>query len=385
MPEASVAVTQAAVESFAESYLRTLGASIDKAGDVWDVSLPTDHPLSVEGTSITIGAGPRLEDDAADVLLTPESGFFDELLEMALTAAPLGRAVFTTETVSDPETSWLDTDAGRYDTTFYPLYDREAVCLWFRASVETVSEYETEYLYAIGVDSQTGEVMPTLGTGLVTNLESVVSDAEDDADAPTPTEFQPAISTAREAVEAELRPELKTLQDKASTAAAEELDRYQQLRKQELQEIDERLSNIESQLEDISDTIEAAADRQARVEALTRREELTDEQSELEANREEIRGEIEKGFPAKRSEIRDRHAVRVSIEPVALTDVTYERGDLEIRDTTTDTAVVTLPAAPGIGLLEPAECETCGTELSESNSARPRDGALVGACCRRSE
>lgn len=379
MPEASLEVTQAAVEAFAESYLQTLGATIGKQDDIWDVSLPDDHPLSVEAASITIGAGPRLEDDDADVLLTPESGFFHELLETAPTAAPIGSAVFTTDTAPVTSPSWLDSN--RYETTFYPLYDREAVCLWLRASVETVSEYETEYLHAIGVDGQTGEVMPGLATGLLNNVDRVIVDDDVDDEAPDPSAFQSEIESAREAAESELQPKLEELQDKASTAAAEELDRYQQLRKQELQEIDERLSTIESQLADVSDTIEAASDRQERVEALTRREELTEEQAELEANRGEIRAEIDAGFPEKRAEIRDRHAVRVSIEPVALTEITYERGDLEVQDTRSDSSPVTLPAAPGIGLLESAVCESCGTDLSEANPGSPQDGALIGACC----
>lgn len=379
MPDASLDVTQAAVEAFAESYLQTLGATIDKQDAIWHVDLPADHPLTIDEQSITVGAGPRLEDDAADVLLTPESGFFHELLETALTAEPIGSAVFTTDTASVPSPAWLQTDKGSYDTTFYPLYDRKAVCIWFRASVETVSEYETEYLHAIGIDTQTGDVTPALAAGLLTHLDTVVTDNE--GTTPDSTEFQNHIPTARSGVEDELNPKLKDLQDKAAAAAADELDRYQQLRKQELQEIEDRLSNIESQLADISDTIEEASNRQARVEALTRREELTDEQTELQADRDEIRAEIDAGFPDKRAEIRDRHAVRVSIEPVALTEITFERGDLEVRDTVAETVEVTLPAAPGIGLLETPVCSRCEMELSEDNPGQPRDGDLVGACC----
>jgi len=378
MPEASLEVTQAAVEAFATSSLQTLGATIEKHDDIWEVSLPDGHPLSVDAESITVGAGPRLDDDAADVLLTPESAFFDELLETALTATPVGNAVFTTETVSVPSLAWLDSD--RYETTFYPLYDRDAVCLWFRASVETVSEYETEYLHAIGVDGQTGEIMPALARGLLSNLDRVVVDDVDGA-SPEPEPFQSEIETARDEVEAELHPKLEELRDKASAAAAEELDRYQQLRKQERQEIDERLDTIESQLADVSDTIESATDRKERVEALTRREELTEEQSELEAERADIRAEIDAGFPEKRAEIRDRHAVRVSIEPVAVTTITYERGDLEIHAMGRDSEPVTLPAAPGIGLLEPSVCADCGADLSEANPGQVRDGELVGDCC----
>ena len=378
MPDASQDVTQAAVEAFAESYLQTLGASINKQDAIWNVELPADHPLTVDEQSITVGAGPRLEDDAADDLHTRESGYFHKLLETALSAEPVGRAVFTTDTASVPSPVWLHTK-GNYDTTFYPLYDRKAVCIWLRVSVETVSEYETEYLHAIGIDTQTDDFTPTLAAGLLTHLDTVVTDNEDTA--PNSTEYQNNISTARNEVEDEINPKLEELQDKAATAAVGELDRYQQLRKQELQEIEERLSNIESQLADVSDTIEEASDRQARVEALTRREELTDEQTALQADRDEIREEIDAGFPDKRAEIRDRHAVRASIEPAAVTEIMYERGDLEVRDTTAGTVELTLPAAPGIGLLEPPICSRCGTEISEDNTGLPRDGDLVGVCC----
>ena len=60
------------------------------------------------------------------------------------------------------------------------------------------------------------------------------------------------------------------------------------------------------------------------MDTLKEQRELTDERAEHDA----IRDALNTGFLEKLAEVQDRHSVRVSIMPVALTDVTHGRGGL---------------------------------------------------------
>ncbi|MDS0300933.1 hypothetical protein NDI76_19485 [Halogeometricum sp. S1BR25-6] len=384
MPDAARSVTQAAVESFARSYLESFGASIDARTDRWHVKLPTDHPLSTDDRTFTIGLGNQLGENESDARLTPESKLFHELVDTAMAAQPLGSATLTRETAPVDLPTWLVSDPDTTEYTFYPLYDREALCFLFRVSVETVSEYQTEFLRAVAIDLQTGDPNPEIATGLLDHLETVV---DTDETGPRPPELndeqvEQALDTAQQAVEAEVRPELEELQQKASEAAAEEIAQYQQLQQQELQNIHERLQQIDDELSKASHEIEAASSQGERVEALSRRQELTDEQVVLEDERDRIQTELNTGFPDKRSDILDRHAVRVSISPVAVTAVTYERGELELIDSAASGSISkTIAFAPGIGPLERVSCDRCEQPITDTNPVHQIGNQFVGDCC----
>ena len=382
MPDAARSVTQAVVESFARSYLESLGASIDADGDRWYVKLPEDHLLSVKETTLTIGIGNQLGEDESDARLTPESRLFHELVDNATTAQPVGSATFTRETAPIDPPAWLVPDPDTTEYTFYPLYDRDALCFLFRVSIETVSEYQTELLRAVAIDMQTGDPTPEIATGLLDYLDTVVDTDEHERSELGKNQVEQALDTAREVVETEVRPVLKELREKASDAAAKEITQYQQLQQQELRDIRDRLDQIEKELSEVSQEIEAASTQQERVEALSRRQELTDEQAELEDERDRIQTELDAGFPEKRSEILDRHALRVSITPVAITAVTYERGELELTvETGSVTASDTIAFAPGIGPLDAVSCDRCGDAISEANPLRKDGSQLIGSCC----
>ena len=382
MPDAARSVTQAVVESFARSYLESLGTSIDADADRWYVKLPEDHPLSVEERTLTIGIGNQLGEDESDARLTPESRLFHELVDNAMTAQPVGSATFTRETVPIDPPTWLVPDSDTTEYTFYPLYDRDALCFLFRVSVETVSEYQTELLRAVAVDLQTGNPTPEIATGLLDHLDSVVDTCEPERSELDENQVEQALDTAREVVETEVRPQLEEFREKASDAAGEEITQYQQLQQQELQDIRDRLEQIEKELSETSQEIETASTQQERVEALSRRQELTDEQAELEDERDRIQTKLDNGFPEKRSEILDRHAIRGSITPVAITAVTYERGELELTlGRGPVTASKTIAFAPGIGPLGTVSCDRCGDAISKANPLRKDASQLVGSCC----
>lgn len=382
MPEAALEITQDRVESFVETYLEAIGATLEKHDTDWVVDLPTTDGTPFAEQTLTLELGTQLSSDKADgdYRLSPQSDLFHQLVTSAIGAHPAGSGVLNRTTVDATPPEWLIPEDNSVTADYYPLYDRDASCIWFRASVETVSEYQTELLQTIAIDHQTHTAIPNLARALLDHTDSIVK--RESSSTETLTVDSGVLSAARDAVEEELQPNVERIQESASKSAANEISRYQELKEQERTEYQERLSRITEELSAISSEVETAPDQEHRVEALNKREELKQEQQELEAELESIRTEIRTGFVDYREEVMDRHAVRVSITPVAVTQITYERGELELQHETKDRNVLTVGYAPGVGLLDSVRCAQCGTPIAETNHVhRLLDDELVGDCC----
>jgi hypothetical protein len=88
----------------------------------------------------------------------------------------------------------------------------------------------------------------------------------------------------------------------------------------------------------------------------------------METELEELRHRREQGFPEKQREIRERHALEVVVSPLTVTQIEYERGEIEIElEEGTVTHSLTLGYGDGVGITEELECDFCTQLLGEHN------------------
>jgi len=229
MTDAAVPVTQSAVEQFTERYLRSLGCSIEHSDDYWVVSVPdtTDTEIPHGKHTLVRGEGAPDGDDDSTKRLHPESAFFQRLLREAAERSPTGK--LSIESESDIETpKWIQrSDVEVQNAQFVPYYDRTAAVVLFRVGIETVSEYQKEFLRAVAVDSRSEEHLPRLAESFLelTSVES--SEAPSGSAELTQTEARPLLETARELVINEIQDRLNEIHREASRAADSEVEEMQ--------------------------------------------------------------------------------------------------------------------------------------------------------------
>jgi len=100
-------------------------------------------------------------------------------------------------------------------------------------------------------------------------------------------------------------------------------------------------------------------DEDSRVEALRERKELKSEYEELDETLNELRERRDSGFPDRQREIRERHSLDVQVTPVTLTEVEYERGEIDFKliDGSRH-QTVTLGYGSGIGVADTVRCSS---------------------------
>jgi len=387
MTDASIPVTQSAVERFTERYLRSLGCSIERSDEHWMVSVPEDTATGISHGEHTLvrGAGSPDGDDDSTERLHPESAFFQRLLREAGERSPTGK--LSIESGSDIETpEWIQGGGVEVQNVqFTPYYDRTAVVVLFRVGIETVSEYQQEFLRAIAVDARSEEHLPRLADSFL-ELTSVESGKASGGDAQlTQTEAEPLLDTARELVLDGLQDRLDEIHREASRAADSEVEEYRQLQQQRIEELEEEHSNLSSKINDLSEQINTG-DEDSRVRALRERKELKSEYEELDETLNELRERRDHGFPARQREIRERHALDVQITPLTLTEVEYERGEVDFdlyEESTSRT--ITLGYGSGIGVTETVRCVSCDKEFSEHNPLQTISNDLECQSCAKEQ
>lgn len=386
MTDAALTLTERTVEQFVDTYLSSLGANVEKQGRRWHVTIPAHVETSIplDGATLVVTTNPAETGDE-EYAIAPESEFVQRLLDEAADRQPLGSLTLTSESVSVNPPLWIqEGNLVVEEQSFTPYYDRTALCALFQVGVETVSDFQTEELRAVAVDQTNGNSLPELAE---TYLEQTAVGTSHISTGEIPTEFDPerSLETAFERVEEQIEPRVETIRQKATDAARDELNEYEQYRRQRLNEITEELDRLDERIDEMKSTIDSTTDQSERVEALQKRKDLQSERAELENERDEIHSEIEAGFPDKRKEIRERHALTVRLRPVALTHTTYESGDLELTlHGEQETIERSIQYAVGVGATEEHPCVSCGTPLTAENPATVVGGELVGeACCER--
>jgi len=383
MTNAALAVTERAVERFAESYLTSLGAEITKEGRRWTVSLPEDAStdLELDGAVLEITDDPNDIDEEA-FAIAPESPFVERMLDEAADRTPTGSLALTGERVDIQLPPWLtDGPVDVVDQTFTPYYDRRAVCALFHVGIETVSEYQREELHAVAIDLNDHEERPRLAD---TYLE--LTDDEqpklDEGRAIDEQELTDTLDVAYTTLENELSSTVRDTRERATRAAEVELDEYRQFVRQRCDELSDEIDNLTMRIEDVTETIETASQQEERVEALRKRKELRAERDDLRSELDDLTTKIEAGFPDKRQEIRERHDLTVRLRPVAATAVSYERGDLDLTLGTDETTISkSYGYALGAGVVEKVACEKCGQQLTAENPLDIDGKQTVGAAC----
>ncbi|TQQ79166.1 hypothetical protein EGH24_12290 [Halonotius terrestris] len=383
MTEASISVTQSVVEKFTERYLCSLGCSIEQSDDHWEVSVP-------EATETVISQGKHMlirgevnpdDDDENTKRLHPESAFFQELLREASERSPSGKVSIETDSdIEIPE--WIHHSSVEVENAqFTPYYDRIAIVVLFRVGIETVSEYQQELLRAIAVDTRSEEILPKLAETFLDSTKVETETATSDDVQLTKTNIRPLLETARELLLKNVQGKLDSIHREASRAADSEVEEYRQMQQQRIQELQEKHSNLSSKINDLSEKINSG-DEDSRVQALRERKELKSEYEELDETLNELQERRDSGFPERQREIRERHSLDVQVRPLTLTEVEYDRGeiDFELVDGSIH-QTVTLGYGSGIGVADTVRCSSCERKLTEGNPIRAiSDGLKCQSC-----
>ena len=385
MTDTAVPVTQSAVEIFTEQYLRTLGCDIDKHDNRWAVTTPNEVDSELLTDSLTLVCGSDVNDGTAEEL-HPESPFFQTLLTEASERTPTGKISLDTDdaTVQIPE--WLQENGIEVSSAdFTPYYDRTALVVLLRVSIETVSEYQTELLRAVALDTRSEEFLPTLEE---TFLQIASSDNEAETSKPMDmqaADIQPLLDTAREEVVDRIQETIDEIHQEASRAADAEVEEFRQMQQQRIQELEEQLSNLSARIDNLRQQINSS-DEDERVEALKERKELKTEYEDVDTELDDLRQRRDQGFPERQREIRARHALDVQVKPLTITEVEYESGELEVALATDEhTWDFVAGYGTGVGITEAVNCSKCGKEFTETNPVRDIARGLICLDCYRQE
>ena len=378
MTDAAIPVTQAAVETFTEQYLRTLGCNIDKQGNRWTINTPDEVESELLTEPLTLVCGDDVDDESAEPLY-PESTFFQTLLTEASEQTPTGKIALQTDKTDIQIPEWLHaSDVEVSSTDFTPYYDRTAIVVLFRVSIETVSEYQSEFLRAVAVDTRSEDPLQALEQTFLeitsTDTGALTSDQADIA----PSDIQPLLETAREQVVERAQDTIDEIHQEASRAADAEVEEFRQMQQQRIQELETQQSSLSEKIDDLSDQI-SSSDESERVDALKERKELKTEYEDVDAELSDLRQRRDQGFPDRQREIRARHALDVQVKPLTITEVEYERGEIELELATEEQEhTITVGYGSGVGVTETVRCESCGNPFSES---LPLDTIEEGLWC----
>ena len=390
MTDAALPITQTAVESFTQRYLDSLGAEIEKNDNRWTVAVPerVETDLLDRDIVLVCEAGEGELTNTNEVALHPESEFFHRLLDEAAERQPVGAMRIGGDDIDRGEIESLLGDSIVIESDeFYPYYDRKALAVLFRISIETVSEYETELLRAVAIDERTHESLPdlvdsfldrtdigydgTTGSGSTESIERSVEGSE-------------ALRQAREQVERDLQPTVAEIHEGASRAADAEFEEYYQLQQQRIDELREEIESLADRIDDLSQTAQRTNNQQERVESLRERRSLRSEHDQVEKALGTLIERREAGFSEKQRGIQRRHSIRVVIEPVAITAVKYEVGDLELELRDDDKReTVEFGYGSGLGLTDAPSCFFCDKPFSSENTIQlSTERLLCATCCR---
>ncbi|MFC7070584.1 hypothetical protein ACFQL9_13100 [Halobaculum lipolyticum] len=372
MTDAAITVTQEALESFAAAYLSANGYDVETRDAHWTVTPPSDTSLDLLTTETTIRCGPPEDGDEpaetdAERRLYPGSEFAQSLIDTAIRDTPTGRITLGERHTDLQIPDWLTASSvSRSSASFTPYYDRTAVVTLIRVSIETVSEYETSRLRAIALDTRTGDQLPDLPSTVFNALadtDTEITNFTVDED-----RVEELVDRAGPAVVSQLNSTVDEIHNEASSAADAELAEYDRLQEQRIEELADEVARLEQRIDDLSSDVEEAGAREARLEHLQKRKDL---RASLDATNEELealRTQRAHGYPDTRREIRDRHAIEVVSEPVSLTEVGYEQGEVEFElNDGHHTRTLTCGYGRGAGVTEDILCENCGAALTGEN------------------
>lgn len=369
MTDAALSVTQSAVEQFAERYLTSIGCSIEKRDGSWRV-----NPDDAESEFVSEETVLALEEEAAeteevDGSLQPESSFFQQLLEEAAERAPAGKISLNAADTTIQPPAWLrESPVELVSADFTPYYDRTAVVFLVRVSVETVSEYQQEFLRAVAVDERSMDLLPGLEETFLRLATPGETGVESDSPAIDRQRAEQLTELARETVVDRMQPRIDEIHRDASRAADEEVEEYRQLQEQRIEELEDDIERLDERIEELNRTVQGQGGQNDRVERLKERKDLKAEREDLTSGLEDLRTRRERGFPDEQAEIRNRHAIDVVVTPLTATEVEYERGEISlVLKQETESRTMRVGYGSGVGISEAVHCDSCESELTDEN------------------
>jgi len=383
MTDAALPVTQSAIEQFAEDYFLSLGCSIEKNGDRWDVTVPAEIESDVVGEELTLVCGPHEESPEEQAkYLSPDSEFAQNLLAEASRRTPTGKIQLRSESTSIEPPVWVrEGDVDVEEMEFSPYYNRNAAVILFRVAIETVSEYQREFLRTVALDTLTQEPLSGLEETFldVTTLDGSFVGSTSAALGHDAAEE--LLTVARSRVIERLQDLIDEIHREASRAADAELEEFRRMKEQRLEELDDQRAELSRRIEELATKIDGDVDSE-RVEALKERQDLKAEFEAVASEVAELRDRRDQGFPERQREIRDRHALEVRVSPLTLTMVEYESGEMQLEvGEKGDTHMVTVGYGAGVGATETLRCAACGREFTAENPVSSiNDGLHCEAC-----
>ncbi|WP_408959429.1 hypothetical protein [Natrinema sp. 74] len=383
MTDEALAVTQSVVENFTERYLESLGGTIEKRGDTWEVAIPDNEDTELPAGSLSLLCGAGRDEDSTGEPLHPESEFFQRMLREAAERRPTGKILMEADQDDVVIPQWIkEGDVEVREIQFTPYYDRTAIVVLFEVSIETVSEYQQELLRAIAIDHRSEERLPALEETFL-QMASITTNGS-----PTTTESslsksdaRSPLSTAQDQLMQSIQNEIDEIHNEASRAADAEVEEYRQLQQQRIQELEEKRSKLSLEIDELSEAINSS-DQNDRVEALKKRKEAKAEYEEVDSELRALHERRDQGFPQKQDEIRKRHALDIRVTPLTVTQVEYERGEIDIELVEQGVSrTVTLGYGSGIGTTDTVQCSSCDSVLSVDNPLKTIKSSLQCRAC----
>jgi hypothetical protein len=331
--------------------------------------------------------GDDIEEEATGEPLHPESEFFQRMLREASKRRPTGKLSIDTSQTEVEVPQWLLQGNGVEvrNTRFTPYYDRTAAVVLFQLSIETVSEYQREFLRAIAIDRRSEENLPELEETFL-RMTSMSTGATSATSQPSLTEAdaRSLLDAAQDQLMETVQTEIDEVHREASRAADAEVEEFRQMQKQRIQELEEERSKLSSKIDKLSEAINGGS-QDDRVEALKDRKEVKSEYKDVDSELSDLQERRNQGFPQKQQEIRHRHALDVRVKPLTITEVEYERGEIDIELTEEGvTRTVTIGYGSGIGATESARCSVCDREINAENPLETIEDSLrCGECTPR--
>ncbi|NHN60048.1 MULTISPECIES: hypothetical protein [Halorussus] len=383
MTEAALAVTQSLVERFTENYLESLGGTIEKRGDTWEVTIPDNEDTELPAGSLSLLCGADRDEDATGESLHPESEFFQRILREATERHPTGKLSIEADQDDVEIPQWIkEGDVEAREAQFTPYYDRTAIVVLFEVSIETVSEYQQELLRAIAIDHRSEQRLPALEetflhmTSITTNGSPTTTQSS-----LAETDARSLLNTAQDQLMKGIQNEIEEVHNEASRAADAEVEEYRQLQQQRIQELEEERSKLSSKIDELSEAINGS-DQDDRVARLKKRKEAKSEYEEVDSELSTLHERRDQGFPQKQEEIRKRHALDIRVTPLTVTQVEYERGEIDIELAEQGVSrTVTLGYGSGIGTMDTVQCSSCDSVLSVDNPLKTIKGSLQCRAC----
>ncbi|MFC7177844.1 hypothetical protein [Halosegnis marinus] len=307
---------------------------------------------------------------------TPESTLAGALLDSVGAGPPC--AIPLSESVLDePVPEWIDASSlSVVDRKFSPYFTKQGVWCLVEVSIETVSEFERDFLVSVGVDADTGEPLP-----LLAEVGDVVTQSPAH---PGVTESEPTtvdaevFAAAHERAHAVTEATVDEIQEQAGNAAGVEFEEYLEVQAERLETLRKERERLDEELASIRSALEAATERAERLELLDDQETRQEERSDVVAELTELEEARRDGFPAYQQKIRNRHRINAEYTIVASLVIPYQKGDLELTVTDgAETCVVSQIYGHEAAFFEAPSCGRCGETLG-AGGARIVEGSCAG-------